>query len=193
MQLSRLFEGLRSLRRQFGAISNTARVAVAALSMSAVGLVAILNDEGYTDQAVIPTRGDVPTYGFGSTTREDGTPVRLGDRTTPVKAVQRTLAYLQGAEAEMKSTLDGVELTQGEYDLYLNWRYQYGPARWRQSSMLRELRAGNYRAACDALLLYKFSQGRDCSEPENWGPRGCKGVWDRSVERHAKCLAEQLP
>jgi lysozyme len=171
-------------------MSNTARVAVAALSLSAAGFVAILNHEGYTDRAVIPTKGDVPTYGFGSTTREDGTPVRMGDRTTPVKAVNRTLAYLQGAEAEMRTTLGGVELTQGEYDLYLSWRYQYGAARWRQSTMLRELRAGNYSAACEALLLYKFSQKRDCSKPENWGPRGCKGVWDRSVENHAKCIAE---
>lgn len=171
-------------------MSNTARVAVAALSLSAAGFVAILNHEGYTDQAVIPTKGDMPTYGFGSTTREDGAPVRMGDRTTPVKAVNRTLAYLQNAEAEMKRTLDGVELTQGEYDLYLNWRYQYGATRWRQSTMLRELRDGNYRGACEALLLYKFSQKRDCSMPENWGPRGCKGVWDRSVENHAKCIAE---
>lgn len=191
MQLSRVLEGIPSPTHQRGAMSNTVRVAVAALSLSAVGFVAIVNDEGYSGQAVIPTKGDVPTYGFGSITREDGTPVHLGDRTTPVRAANRTLAYLQDAEAEMKATLGGVELTQGEYDLYLNWRYQYGAARWRQSTMLRELRAGNYRAACSALSLYKFSQGRDCSQPENWGPRGCKGVWDRAVERHAKCMAEQ--
>jgi lysozyme len=180
-----------SLRRQLGAFSGKARVVVAALSLSAAGFIGIVNHESYTDGAVIPTAGDVPTLGFGSTTHADGSPVRMGDRTTPVKALNRSFAYLQDAEAEMKETLEGVELTQGEYDLYVNWRYQFGAGAWRKSSMLRELRAGNHRAACDALLLYKRSQGRDCSLPENWGPRGCKGVWTRQQERHAQCLAEQ--
>jgi lysozyme len=167
------------------------RVAVAALSLSAVGLVAIVTNENYVGEAMIPTKGDVPTIGFGSTTHEDGTPVHLGEKTTPVKALRRSLVYLQDAEVEMKQTLDGVALTQGEYDLYLDWRYQYGAAAWRKSGILRELRAGNYVAACKALLLYKFSQGRDCSKPENWGPHGCKGVWTRSQQRHAKCMEEQ--
>lgn len=178
-----------SFRRMVGAFTQNARVAVAVLSLSAAGFVAILEREGYTDQAVIPTKGDVPTYGFGSTTREDGSAVQMGDRTTPVKAVKRSLAYLQAAEAEMKSTLEGVELSQAEYDLYLDWRYQFGGGAWRRSSMLRELRAGNYRAACDALLLYRWQGGRDCSLPENWGPQGCKGVWTSQQKRHARCIA----
>ena len=116
------------------------------------------------------------------------TSARMGDTTTPVKAVNRTFAYLQAADAEMKSTLAGVKLAQEEYDLYFDWRYQYGAARWRSSSMLRELRAGNYREACEAFALYKYQAGRDCSQPQNWGPRGCRGVWDESVKRRDKCL-----
>ena len=38
--------------------------------------------EGYTDRAVIPVKGDVPTIGFGTTTG-----VKLGDTTTPPKAL----------------------------------------------------------------------------------------------------------
>ncbi|NNC10146.1 lysozyme, partial [Corallococcus exiguus] len=53
------------------------RSLVAALALSAAGLIAIVDREGYTDAAVVPTRNDRPTYGFGSTVREDGTPVRL--------------------------------------------------------------------------------------------------------------------
>ncbi|HSV78441.1 MAG TPA: lysozyme [Ramlibacter sp.] len=190
MELSRIRRSFASLRRQLGKATQVVRYAVAALSLSAVGFVAILDREGFTDRAVIPTKGDVPTVGFGSTTHEDGSPVRLGDKTNPVKAAKRTLGYLQAAETEMKRTLEGVELTLGEYELYLDWRYQFGAGNWRKSSMLRELRAGNYRAACDALLLYKFADGRDCSQPENWGPDGCKGVWTNQVKRHATCIAE---
>lgn len=177
--------GIRNLLRQAGKAS---RALVAGLSFSAAGLVGLVLHESYTDTAIIPTKGDVPTMGFGSTTHADGRRVRLGDRTTPPKALARTLAYLQDAEAEMKRTLDGVALHQAEYDVYVDWRYQYGGAAWARSSMLRELRQGNYVAACKALLLYRFSAGYDCSTPGN---RICQGVWTRQLERHNKCMAVQ--
>ena len=46
--------------------------ALAALSLSAAGLVGIALHEGYSDKAIIPVPGDKPTIGFGSTTRADG-------------------------------------------------------------------------------------------------------------------------
>lgn len=173
------------LHRQLG---RAARTLVAALALSAAGLVGIVGYEGYSGTAIIPTKGDVPTLGFGSTTHADGRPVRMGDRTTPPKAIARTYLYLQDAEAEMKRTLEGVALHQAEYDVYVDWRYQYGGAAWAKSSMLRHLRAGDYAAACNSLLLYKFSAGFDCSTPGN---RICPGVWTRQLERHQKCLAAQ--
>lgn len=165
-----------------------ARIIVAGMSLSAAAFVALIGGEGYTDQAVIPTKGDVPTMGFGSTTHVDGRPVRMGDSTTPPKALARTLQYIQADEADMRKTLDGVALHQAEYDVYIDWRYQYGATAWRSSSMLRELRAGNYPAACRALLRYKFSAGYDCSTPGN---RVCAGVWTRQLKRHAACMAAQ--
>ena len=164
------------------------RIIVAALSLSAMGLVGLALDESYTSSAVIPTKGDVPTLGFGSTTHADGRPVRLGDTTTPAKALARTLQYLQVDEADMRQTLQGVALHQAEYDVYIDWRYQYGASAWRGSSMLRELRAGNYPAACQALLKYRFSDGFDCATPGN---RVCAGVWTRQQARHAQCMAAQ--
>lgn len=168
-----------------------ARIMVAALTLSMAGFVGIVVEEGYTDRAVIPTQGDVPTVGFGSTQRDDSTPVRLGDTTTPVRAVQRAAAHISTDEKAFRTSLPGVALTQGEYDLYVDFAYQYGIGNWRTSSMRAHLLAGRYRQACDALLLWRRQAGRDCSLPENWGPKGCKGVWTRQQERHAKCLAEQ--
>ena len=63
------------------------RVAVAGVVVSASALVGIAERENYTDQAVIPVPGDVPTFGYG-TTRTNGQPVKLGDRTTPPKAMR---------------------------------------------------------------------------------------------------------
>lgn len=164
------------------------RIIVAALSLSAAGLVGLTSYESYVSEAMVPTKGDVPTLGFGSTTHEDGRPVKLGDKTTPPKALARTLAYIQADEADMHSTLEGVPLHQAEYDVYIDWRYQYGSTAWRNSSMLRDLRAGNYAAACNDLLKYRFSGGYDCSTPGN---KRCAGVWTRQLERHKKCVAAQ--
>ncbi|WP_025915810.1 lysozyme [Herminiimonas sp. CN] len=167
---------------------NNPRVIVTALTLSAAAFVGIATSEGYTDRAVIPTRGDVPTLGLGSTTHEDGRAVRMGDTTTPVKAIQRTLTYMQKDESDMRRSLDGVALHQAEYDVYMDWRYQYGATKWRNSSMLRDLRAGNYTAACNDLLEYKFSAGYDCSTPGN---KVCAGVWTRQLKRHAQCMGAQ--
>lgn len=168
------------------------RVLVAALSLSAAGLVGLVAKEGYTERAIIPTKGDVPTVGFGSTVHADGSRVKLGDRLDPVRALYAAQAHISKDEAAFRASLPGVALTQGEYDLYLDFTYQYGIGNWRSSSMRTQLLAGNYTAACNALLRYRFAAGYDCSTTINGKPnKRCWGVWDRQQERHAKCLAEQ--
>lgn len=173
----------------FGA---TARLVVAGMVLSAAGLVAIVQDEGYTDTAVIPTKGDRPTVGFGSTFHEDGSPVKLGDRTTPARALIKAQAHIGREEQQFRDSLPGVKLTQGEYDLYVDFMYQYGIGNWRISSMRKNLVAGQYRAACDSLLSWRKAAGYDCSTMVNGKPnRRCWGVWERQLARHQKCMAEQ--
>ncbi len=164
------------------------RVAVAALSLSMAGFVGIAVKEGYTERAVIPVKGDVPTVGIGSTVYEDGTRVKMGDTIKPARAIQLAANHISREENILRESLPGVALYQAEFDLYVDFVYQYGSGAWLKSSMRRELLAGNYRAACDALLRYRFVAGFDCSTPEN---RNCPGVWTRQLERHRKCLAVQ--
>lgn len=165
-----------------------ARTAVGGLVLSAAAFVAILTSESYTDRAVIPTKNDRPTVGFGSTFDEAGRPVRMGDSITPVRAVRLAAAHLSKEEAAFRASLPGVALHQAEYDVYVDWVYQYGTGAWVKSSMRRELLAGRYPQACNALLLYKRSGGYDCSIPGN---RICAGVWKRQIERHHKCMEAQ--
>lgn len=169
------------------------RLIVGTMTLSAAGLIAIVSQEGYTDKAVVPTKNDRPTYGFGSTFKEDGTPVRPGDRTDPVRALRTVQAHLSREENKFRESLPGVKLTQGEYDLYMDFVYQYGIANWLKSAMRRELLAGNYSAACDALLQWRRAGGYDCSTMIN-GERNkrCWGVWERQQKRHAACQAEQV-
>lgn len=167
---------------------NKVRIAVAALSLSAAGFIGIVTSEGYTDAAIVPTKNDRPTVGFGSTFHEDGAAVKIGDKVTPVRALIKAQAHINKEERAFQKSLEGGYLSQGEYDLYMDWVYQYGNGAWMRSSMRREILSGNYRAACDALLLYKKSGGFDCSIPGN---KVCAGVWTRQLERHQKCMEAQ--
>lgn len=164
------------------------RKAIAGLSLSAAALIGLVMSESYTDRAVIPTKNDRPTLGFGSTFHADGTPVKMGDTTTPVRALITAQAHIGKEERVFRDSLPGVALHQGEYDIYQNWTYQYGSGAWTRSSMRRKLLAGDYKGACDALLAYRFSGGYDCSTPGN---KRCAGVWTRQLERHAACMALQ--
>ena len=191
--------------------SATPRQIVAVMSLSAAGLIGLVVHESYTDKAIVPTQGDRPTVGFGSTFHEDGTPVQMGDTTTPVRALIKAHAHITKDEAAFRASLPGVALHQGEYDIYLSFIYQYGTAAWQKSGMRRELLAGNYVGSCNALLDYRKltsarqegpgwtvsrrdAQGKpvrwefDCSTPGN---KVCRGVWTRQLERHQKCMGMQ--
>lgn len=197
-----------------GAAFGPVRVAVVALTMGAAAFAGWVTSEGdgpmvkmpdgqELHKPYIPTKGDVPTIGHGSTRYEDGTPVRLTDKPITRQRAQELARNLhREEERRVQASLPNVKLTQGEFDLYVDFVGQYGIGNWNKSSMRRHLlatvypptpdvQAYHYRAACDALLSWKRQGGRDCSLPQNWGPKGCKGVWTRQQERHTKCVAEQ--
>jgi lysozyme len=163
------------------------RLAVSALSLSLAGFVGLVAHESYTDKAIVPTKNDRPTVGFGSTFRDDGSPVQMGDTITPPRAIARSAAHIAKDEAGLKRCVTG-PMSQVEYDVLVDFAYQYGVAAACLSSMVRETNAGNYVAACNAYTLYKRSGGFDCSTPGN---KICAGVWKRSLERQAKCLEAQ--
>ena len=170
-----------------------ARLAVALLTMSASGYATWQASEGFTERPVIPTAGDVPTIGHGSTRYEDGTPVTMEDSPiTRQQADQLARNLNNQAEQRFKASLPGVLLYQGEFDLYMDWVGQFGIGNWHKPKSPRTyLLQGNHRLACEALLDWRFQAGRDCKLPQNWGPKGCKGVWTRQQKRHADCMAMQ--
>jgi len=164
------------------------RIAVAVLSLSAAGFATWQASEGYTPVAVIPTKGDVPTIGHGSTRYEDGQPVRMGDTITPARAEILARNLNIQAEKQFAASLPGVKLYQDEFDVYMDFVGQYGIDTWLKGSPRRDLLAGNYAQACHDLLKYRYAAGFDCSTPGN---KRCAGVWTRQLERHAKCMAAQ--
>lgn len=135
------------------------RVAVAGLALSALGLVAIVSQEGYTDKAVIPVAGDVPTVGFGTTRKEDGTPVRMGDKTTPTKALNQALRDVQKFEGAIKHCVQ-VPLYQYEYDAFTSLAYNIGPTAFCGSTLVKKLNEKNYPGACQEIKRWDRFNGQ---------------------------------
>ena len=166
------------------------RIGVAGLSLSAAAFITLIVSEGFSPTATVPVQGDRPTVGFGSTYHPNGNQVKLGETITPIKGLQTAQSHISADEERFRNSLSGVELTQGEYDLYIDWVYQYGIGRWIASPMRTHLHDGEYVQACDALLLpqYQTVAGYDCSTPGN---KRCYGVWTRAQDRHQRCIDSQ--
>lgn len=159
-----------------------ARFAIGSLVLSAAAFVGIISREGYTDQVVIPTKGDVPTIGFGTTGG-----VKQGDRTTPVKAAQRALMDVSRFEGAIKSCVK-MPLSQQEYDAYTDLAYNIGPNAFCNSTIVKRVNTGDYAEACAAILMFKYAAGYDCSTPGN---KRCAGLWTDRKRVYAQCMAAQ--
>lgn len=167
-------------------MSTDNRTLIAALALSAAGLVGIAVDEGYTSRAVPdPVKGAaVPTIGFGTTGG-----VKMGDTTTPVKALQRKLTDVQRFEGALKRCVK-VPLHQYEYDAYINLAYNIGPTAFCNSTVVKRLNALDYPGACSAILKWKMVGDVDCSVSGN---RQCAGLWARRLKTRSQCLGEVQP
>lgn len=161
---------------------NKPRTTLAALSLSAAALVGIVMHEGYTDRAVIPVPGDVPTIGFGTTHG-----VKIGDTTTPPKALSRALSDMQKFEGALKQCVT-VPLHQHEYDAFVGFSYNVGSGAFCRSSMVKKLNAGDYPGACREILRWTYFQGKDCAAPEN--ARLCGGLAKRRQDEYRQCIGE---
>ena len=161
---------------------NIIRTSVLALALSAAGFVGITSREGYTSNTIIPTVGDVPTNGFGTTKG-----VKMGDVTDPVKALQRAYSDVQEYEGAVKSCVK-VPLYQVEYDVYVDLAYNIGSAGFCGSTIVKRLNAEDYAGACEAVLMWRKAGGFDCSTPGN---RRCAGLWTDRQRSHSKCMAAQ--
>lgn len=181
----------RPMPHQRGEVTPGGRIAIAALALSAVGFAGILTREGYRGQAYPdPVKGTaVATIGFGST---EG--VKIGDKTTPVQAVNRTLREVRAKESVIKRCAGGVELTPYEYDAYIELAHNIGEGAFCRSQILKSLKVRDYAAACGHVLDWKFVGDVDCSKeaakPKHL--RVCDGLWTDRLRIHAKCLGQEV-
>lgn len=177
---------VRSIRRQRGEMPTGMRAGIAVLVLSAAGFGAIVTREGWCGKACLdPVKGAaVPTLGFGST---EG--VKMSDTIGPVQAVNRSLREIQRKELAVKRCAAGVQLYQHEYDAYIELTYNIGEGAFCRSQIVKSLKAGDHKGACDHILDWKYVGDVDCSKPN----KVCRGLWDDRLRMHAKCLQEPTP
>ncbi len=154
------------------------RQGVAALVLSASALIGIAVHEGYREDAYIPVPGDVPTIGFGSTTNLDGSPVRLGQRTTSVEALKRLGKDVERFETAVK-TCAPVPMYQYEFDAYVSLTYNIGPNAFCKSTLAKKLVQYDYEGACKEILRWDKFQGKPL-----------KGLTIRRQEEYKTCIGE---
>ncbi|WP_423454230.1 glycoside hydrolase family protein [Ottowia sp. VDI28] len=163
--------------------------------------------EGFSSPPYIPTKGDVPTIGYGSTHYEDGTRVTMTD--PPIsreRAKDLALGELERTYGQcVRDSLGDTLVSQAEFDIAVDFAGQYGCGAFNASSIRAKTVAGDYVGACKAYLAYKLmNAGRqgpgpglvlvkgawkqDCSYPGN---KVCMGSWTRQLKRYEDCMAAQ--
>lgn len=115
--------------------------------------------EGYSPVAVHHPEdpAGVWTLGFGSTFW-DGKPVTQGMSCTRDEALDQLGKGLEVAEQNVNSTVH-VPVNQNEFDACVDLVYNIGGTRWKGSTALRLLNAGNYHGAAIAFEMWDRAGG----------------------------------
>lgn len=154
------------------------RTVIAALVLSAGGLIGIASHEGYRGEAYIPVPGDVATIGFGSTTNADGSRVAPTQRTNPVAALKRLGEHVEVFEDAVKRCAP-VPMHQYEFDAYVSLTYNIGSNAFCKSTLAKKLIAYDYEGACQEILKWDKFKGNPLP-----------GLTKRRTEEYNTCIGK---
>ena len=170
-------------------MSNKIKYAVVLGSaISAAGVLFTTGYEGWSSKPYHDT-GKVVSQGFGSTVKPDGTKIKMTDAPiTKKQGIEYLTAHYSKDAKIFNKTLQGVKLSQDEYDLYADFTYQFGAGAWASSTILKNLKSGKYIQACKSLEAWRFSRVNGVKVDCRLKGSGCAGVWNRQKARIDKCL-----
>lgn len=155
------------------------RIRIAGLSLSAAALIGLAVHEGYRDTAYIPVPGDVPTIDFGSTTHADGRPVRLGDKSDPIRGLIRLGQHVDQKQRDLRECIGDVPMHQHEWDAIVSWAYNVGTGAACKSTLVKRLHAYDYAGACRELLRWDKFNGQPLP-----------GLTKRRQDEYRLCMGE---
>lgn len=132
------------------------RKSVLGLTASALLVGTLAGYEGYREHAYRDSVG-VPTIGFGSTGG-----VRMGQRTDPVRAVQRLAAEADAFAREIATCIGDVPLAQHEFDAFASLAYNIGAPAFCGSTLVKRLQTTppDYPGACAQILRWTYAGGK---------------------------------
>ena len=153
------------------------------ITVAASTLAGIAAHEGFRDTAYIPVRGDVPTIGYGSTKG-----VKMGDRITPERALQRLLDEVDSEYAQGVRRCVKVPLHQHEFGAYLSLSYNIGVSAFcrkaapgKPPNLIDLINAGRYAEACERIEAFVYAGGRKLN-----------GLVKRRAEERAICEGRRM-
>jgi lysozyme len=163
------------------------RIAIAVVALSATGIVFIANREDYRSPAYRDI-GGVPTLGYGAT---DG--VKMGDKTTPARALARLRADASDFEVGVKRCVR-VPVYQYEFDAYVALAYNVGIGAFCNSSndpanptLVDLINAQRYAEACERMKA--FNKYRN---PKTGKLEIAKGLQNAREKEYRMCIGEKV-
>ena len=165
------------------------RIPASILTVSAAALIGMAVHEGYRDTAYIPVPGDVPTIAFGRTTHADGRPVRMGDKTDPIRGLIRLGQHVNEKEVALRRCIGDVPMHQHEWDAMVSLAYNVGPGDVCGSSITRKLKTGQHEAACktildfDGMCMKRDPVTKRCAERKT-----IPGLTKRRQDEYRQCM-----
>lgn len=159
------------------------RISPSLIVVSALALAGIAGLEGYRRAAYNDGAG-VMTVGFGSTTRDDGSPVKAGDTLSPERAVLRLAQDADRIGREIARCIGDVPLYQHEFDAYVSLAYNIGSGAFCRSTIVRRLKQTppDYAGACEAIRKWTRAGGRELP-----------GLVRRREKEYRQCMGEAAP
>lgn len=124
--------------------------------------------------------GHVQTVCYGET----NVPMR---RYTLDECKQILATSLASYAASVQAMTPGFDaLTDGRKIAVVDFAYNTGLENYRRSALRRRYSVGDFPAACEEFMKWRFAGGRDCSIAANH----CPGIYTRRRAERAACLGE---
>lgn len=133
-----------------------------AMRVSEAGIDLIHSFESFRANAYPdPGTGGLPvTIGWGSTTDENGHPIKMGDVWSRERADARFEKDLEKFTDGVLDALDGAPVTQGQLDALVSFAYNVGLGNLRSSTLLKLHKAGDYAGAQQQFARWNRAGGK---------------------------------
>lgn len=134
----------------------------AARKVSQAGIDLIHSFESFRANAYPdPATGGLPiTIGWGSTTDENGQPIKMGTVWSRERADARFAKDLEKFERGVLEALAGAPVTQGQFDACVSFAYNVGLGAFASSTLLKKHKAGDYAGAKAEFGRWNKAAGR---------------------------------